>query len=67
MDDDRYVSPDELAEIMRVKKPGLRAAVRRGDIPRPDVHLTSRRKGWKRSTLQARGIPIPLYPERLEE
>lgn len=36
----------------------IRLWMKKGKLPEPDVQLTVKTMGWKRSTLAARGFPV---------
>lgn len=56
---DRLILRGELPEILRVHTDTVRKMLKDGKLPKPDVNLSLRTRGWKRSTLKAAGIDVP--------
>lgn len=64
---DRVIYRAELPGLMQVTSETVRRWIRDNKLPKPDVDLSQRTRGWRLSTLHAAGIGIvdPVSP-RLE-
>ena len=56
--DDRVIMRDDLCAQLDVHRETVRRWLRDGRLPKPDVAITVRRIGWRRSTLVAAGIGV---------
>jgi predicted DNA-binding transcriptional regulator AlpA len=55
---DRVVSRPELECALERSSETIRRWIKDGTLPRPDVDLTRKTKGWRLSTLVAAGIRV---------
>lgn len=55
---DRVIWRGELAGILGVGSEAIRRYIKSGKIPKPDVDLSLRTRGWRLSTLQKSGIGL---------
>lgn len=53
----------DLAKALKVGPQCIRVWVKAGKLPKPDVDLSMRTKGWRMSSLRAAGINL-VYPVR---
>lgn len=57
--EDRVIWRSELPALLNgVSSETVRVWIKTGKIPRPDVDLSKRARGWKASTLRAAGIGV---------
>ena len=61
---DRVIYRAELPELLGVTSESVRRWLKAGKLPKPDVDLSQRTRGWRLSTLHAAGIRIidPVAP-----
>lgn len=61
---DRVIYRAELPGLLHVTSETVRRWLRAGKLPKPDVDLSQRTRGWRLSTLHAAGIGIvdPVSP-----
>lgn len=57
---DRVIWRRELQAATEVSSETVRRWMRDGKLPRPDVNLSYRTKGWRMSTLRAAGINLVI-------
>ena len=55
---DRVLWRYELCEILGVTTTSIQNWLKSGKLPRPDVDLSQKTKGWRISTLRAAGINL---------
>jgi predicted DNA-binding transcriptional regulator AlpA len=55
---DRVIYRAELMEQLNVGTETIRRWMLSGKLPKPDIDLSRKTRGWKRSTLQAAGIGL---------
>jgi len=55
---DRVIWRPDLAVMLGVGSQCVRKWVKAGRLPKPDVDLSQRTKGWRMSTLRAAGINL---------
>lgn len=55
---DRVIWRQELCVMMGVGSQCIREWLKAGKLPKPDIDLSLRTKGWRLSTLQAAGIGL---------
>lgn len=58
-DQDRLIMRGELHDELGVTSETVRRWMRDGKLPKPDVDLSLRTRGWKLSTLRAAGLNLP--------
>lgn len=56
--EDRVVWRRELLETMHVSSETMRRWLKAEKLPKPDVNISKRTKGWRLSTLRAAGIML---------
>lgn len=56
--DDKVIFRQDLCEVMQVTTETLRRWMEAGKLPKPDVDLSLKRRGWKLSTLRKAGINV---------
>ncbi len=56
--EDRVIYRIDLCKKLGVGSEALRRWLRDGKIPKPDVDLSQKTRGWKISTLRAAGIDL---------
>jgi predicted DNA-binding transcriptional regulator AlpA len=61
---DRIIWRPELRKALGVCNQTLRRWVLEKKFPEPDVRISQKISGWKRSTLLSKGFPFPDYPEK---
>jgi predicted DNA-binding transcriptional regulator AlpA len=57
--EDRVIYRDELQSLLKVSSETIRRWKNEKRLPEPDVALTRKTVGWKRSTLELAGIRLP--------
>lgn len=58
IEEDRVVWRRELQQAVMVSSETIRRWMHDGRLPKPDVNLSNRTKGWRVSTLRAAGINL---------
>lgn len=58
IEEDRVVWRRELQQAVKVSSETIRRWMHDGKLPKPDVDLSNRTKGWRVSTLRAAGINL---------
>lgn len=58
IEQDRVVWRRELQQAVKVSSETIRRWMQDGKLPKPDVDLSNRTKGWRVSTLRAAGINL---------
>ena len=56
--DDRVIWRQDIERIMNVGSETIRRWMVAGKLPKPDVDISRRTRGWKLSTLRAAGIDL---------
>lgn len=56
--DDPVIWRNDLMKRMSVTSETMRRWLKDGKLPKPDVDLSNRTRGWKTSTLRAAGINV---------
>jgi len=60
MNEDRVIWRRDLRTVLcGVSNETIRKWIKNGKIPKPDVDLSLRTRGWKLSTLRRHGIKLP--------
>jgi len=55
-DQSKIIWRKDLQDTLKVTSETVRRWMRDGKLPTPDVNLSGRTKGWKKSTLDSAGI-----------
>jgi len=55
---DRVIYRSDLCKMLGVGSEALRRWLRDGKLPKPDVDISQKTRGWKVSTLRAAGIDL---------
>ncbi len=56
--DDQVIWRKDLEQILNVGSETIRRWMVAGKLPKPDIDLSRRTRGWKRSTLRSAGINL---------
>lgn len=56
--DDRVIWRPDLCTMLGVGSQCVREWIKKGKLPKPDIDLSTRTKGWRMSTLHAAGIKL---------
>ncbi len=56
--DDTVIWRRDLQDMLRVSTETMRRYIKEQKLPKPDVDLSNRTKGWKASTLRQAGVNI---------
>lgn len=57
--EDPVIWRGDLATLLKVSSETIRRYIKEEKLPQPDVDLSIRVKGWRRSTLIEAGIKLP--------
>jgi hypothetical protein len=60
---DRVLWRRDLPGEFQVNTETVRRWIKAGKLPKPDVDLSRRSRGWRLSTLRAAGLNIPVQSE----
>jgi predicted DNA-binding transcriptional regulator AlpA len=61
--EDRIIWRRDLRAALTISDESLRRMLKSGRLPKPDIDLSNRTKGWKVSTLKKAGINLILPEE----
>lgn len=56
--EDRVIFRKDLQTLLNVSREAMRQWMKSGKLPPPDVNISRKTTGWKRSTLAAAGINL---------